>query len=68
MAKKTKIAEAKPIPAAAFGPGCHIDPGTGTLYGADGKTYTNLMMSWNDACKICDELGIPRPPRPNYDA
>ena len=68
MPKKTKIVEAEPIPSAAFGPGHHYDPRTNTLYGADGEVYTNLMISWNDACKLCDKYGIPRPPRPNYDA
>ena len=68
MPKKTKIAEAEPIPAAAWGPGCHMDPKTNTLYGANGEVYTDVMVSYRDFCKICNELGIPHPPRPKYDA
>jgi hypothetical protein len=59
-----KIKQAEKIPATAFGPGARLDAKTNTLYGADGHVYTDLMISYDQFCQLCDELGIARPPRP----
>jgi len=59
----------QPIPPEAFGPGSRItiDRVThkATLHGANGHTYTELHFTRDDFHRICDRLGIPRPP-PDY--
>jgi len=48
------------VPPEAFGPGARFDGNT--LHGADGHTYSDLLINREQFAKLCDELGIPAPP------